>query len=132
MAGQRFIPLALGLGVMVVASEHGAAASAESGPIRCEIKVLRDGGGVQLEGMVFASDKVAGSYRLQVRKTSGGGSSNVNQGGNFSAAPDAPAKVGMVTLGGDDAAYSAKLQVTWSGGTVECEESVGGAKERNL
>jgi hypothetical protein len=134
-SGRRFIPLALGLGVMVVASqasEHAAPAKAEAGPIRCEIQVKHEGGGVQLEGVVFASDAIAGSYRMQVRKTSAGGSSNVSQGGDFSAGPDAPARVGLVTLGGDDGAYSAKLKVTWTGGSVECEETIGRTKSHDL
>ncbi len=134
-SGRRFIPLALGLGVMVVASqasEHGASAKAESGPIRCEIQVKHEGGGVQLEGVVFASDAVKGSYRMQVRKTGGGGSSNINQGGDFRAGPQAPARVGTVTLGGDDGSYSANLKVTWDGGTVECEETVGKLKSHDL
>ncbi len=137
-SGRRFIPLALGLGVMVVADgqagEQGAQAEAkaEAGPIRCEILVKPAGAGVQLEGLVFASGKVAGSYRLQVRKTGGGGTSNINQGGDFSAGPDAPARVGTVTLGGDGGSYSAKLKVTWDGGTAECEETVGRLKSRDL
>lgn len=135
-SGRRFIPLALGLGVMVVAagqaSDYGAAAKSESGPIRCEIQVTQNGGLVQLEGIVSASEDVTGSYRLQVRKSGDGGSSNVSQGGDFNAGPGAPAKLGTVNLGGDDGSFSAKLKVTWDGGSVECEESVGQSKSRSL
>ena len=126
--GRRIVTLALGLGVMILAAqggENGMNAQA-GGPVHCEIQVKPLGGGIELQGIVFASTPVQGAYELQVSKSGGGGSSNINQGGDFDASPNAPARLGVVTLGGDKGTYRARLKVMWNGKTIQCEKSVGG------
>ncbi len=127
--GRRIVTLAFGLGVMVVAAQGGEKAmdaEAKSGPVRCEIEVKPLGGGVELQGVVYSNAPVSGAYQLQVSKSGNGSSSNINQGGNFDAKPDQPAKLGIVRLGGDGGSYQAKLKVTWNGEEIECEKTVGG------
>lgn len=127
--GSRIVTLALGLGVMIVAAQSGddgMTAKAASGPVRCEIQVEKLGSGVQLQGVVFANEAVQGAYEMQVSKSGGGGRSNINQAGGFDAGPRAPAKLGIVQLGGDDGTYRAKLKVTWNGEEIECEKKIGG------
>lgn len=126
--GLQPAPLALGLGLMAAALQSGGAkVSAETagGPVRCEIRVTSLGGGVELQGVVFADAAINGAYALQV-SSSGNGRSNVNQAGRFSASPDGPAKLGSVRLGGDSSTYRATLKVTWNGEEIECEKTVGG------
>ncbi len=133
-AGRRFIPLALGLGVMIVAGRsqvHPASAKAVSGLVRCEIEFTASSGGVEFQGAVFANAEVEGRYQLQVGKI-GGGRSNINQGGAFKAGPDAPARLGKVTLGGDGGSYSAKLKVMWDGEAIECEKTVVGGPPKRV
>jgi hypothetical protein len=67
---------------------------------------------------------VMGSYQLRVSKTGDGGSSDINQSGEFSAGPGGPSTLSTVTLGGDGGSYVARLTVTWDGGTIECTERV--------
>ncbi len=127
--GGRIVTLALGLGVMVIGlqgGESGMKAQAGGGKIRCEIQVEKLGSGVQLQGVVFANETVHGAYQMQVSKTGGGGSSNINQAGGFDARPNSPAKLGIVQLGGDGGVYRAKLKVTWNGEEIECEKKIGG------
>jgi hypothetical protein len=127
--GGKIITLALGLGVMVLAAQAGEDAmkvQAAGGPVRCDIQVKPLGGGVELQGVVFANSAIHGAYELQVSKSGGGGTSNINQGGAFNARPDEPAKLGVVTLGGDKATYRAQLKVMWDGQEIECEKTVGG------
>jgi hypothetical protein len=101
-------------------------AGAAGGPVRCEIRVTPLGGGVELQGVVFADAAIQGAYALQV-SAAGGGRSNINQAGRFSARPDVPAKLGLVRLGGDSGStYRATLKVTWNGEEIECEKTVGG------
>lgn len=124
--GRRIVTLALGLGVMVMAAQGGAkpaSAKAVSGSLRCELEVKQRAGGVELQGVVFANAKVEGSYQLQIRKTGGGGSSDINQGGEFNAGPGLPARLGIVSLGGDDGSYSARLTVRWNGEVIECQRT---------
>jgi hypothetical protein len=94
--------------------------------VRCEILVKEHGNSVALEGVVFAKTAIEGSYQLRVSKSGGGGSSNINQSGDFSAGPDEPSTLGTVTLGGDGGSYVARLKLTWDGGSIECAERIGG------
>jgi hypothetical protein len=120
-----FVPAALGVGVIsVIASGIERVDASQS--IRCEIQVKEHGNAVALEGVVFAKNAVEGSYQLRVSKTGGGGSSDINQSGDFSAGPGEPSTLGTVTLGGDGGSYIARLTVTWDGGAIECTERVGG------
>jgi hypothetical protein len=126
--GRRFLPLALGLGVMVMAAQSGddGMKAYAGGPVRCKIEVEQSGNGVELQGVVYASKAVRGSYELVVTKSAGGSRSNIAQAGEFDASPDTPTRLGIVQLGGDSGSYSAKLKVKWDGDEVECHKSAGG------
>ena len=128
--GRRIVTLALGLGVMVLAANSGEdgqmKAQAAGGSVRCEIEVKELGSGVRLQGVVYADQGGHGEYQLQVRKSGGGGSSNINQAGEFSARANAPARLGVIQLGGDDGTYDARLKVFWNGQEYECRKSIGG------
>lgn len=128
--GRRIITLALGLGVMVLAANSGEdgemTAQAADGSVRCEIQVEDLGTGVQLQGVVFAEQGGQGAYQLQVRKSGGGGSSNINQAGEFSARAHAPTRLGIIQLGGDGGSYDAQLKILWNGEEIVCRKSIGG------
>lgn len=128
--GRRFVTLALGLGVMVLAANSGEdgqmKAQAADGSLRCQIEVEDLGSGVQLQGVVFADQGGYGSYQLRVSKSGGGGSSNVNQSGEFSASGNAPTRLGIIQLGGDGGSYDAQLKVFWNGEEIVCRKKIGG------
>ena len=54
---------------------------------RCEIRAETDGRGVVLEGLVFADVPLTGTYRFRISQRGAGGSSQINQGGEFEATP---------------------------------------------
>ena len=117
---------AVGMGTLVSLVVAGALAStvtaeAGSGSIRCEIHANPSSGGVALEGIVYAKSAVQGSYTFRVSKSGGSGSSDINQSGDFSAAPGAPGSLGTVSLGGGGS-YRARLEVTTDGGSASCSE----------
>jgi hypothetical protein len=130
------VPLALGLGAIGLSDRMG---SVEAGsatiarligqgmakPLRCELRVTESGHGVVLEGIVVAKTAIEGAYRLRVSQAGGAGSSDIHQSGDFSAGPGAPSTLATITLG--RGSYSAQLRVTWTGGSIECSEHVGGA-----
>jgi hypothetical protein len=118
------LPAVLGLGA-VGASKVDAGAGG-SQPVRCEIRVTKHGGSVTLEGVVVGRTSIQGSYTLRVSKSGGGGSSDIDQSGNFSAVSGASTTIGVVSLGGGGS-YVAKLKVTADGRTTECTERVAGA-----
>jgi hypothetical protein len=123
------VPVALGVGVIGAIDssvERVDAGQKASHPIRCEIQVKERGHGVALEGVVFATTAIDGSYQLRVSNAARGGSSDINQSGEFSAAPGEPSALGTVTLGGDGGSYVATLTVTWNGGSIECTERARG------
>lgn len=128
--GRRIVTLALGLGVMVLAANCGEdnqmKAQAADSPVRCEIEVKDFGSGVQLQGVIFSQQNGSGEYQLRVRKTGGGGSSNINQAGEFSVKANAPARLGVIQLGGDGGSYDAQLKVFWNGEEIVCRKTIGG------
>lgn len=98
-----------------------SASAGNNGAVRCEIDVRDSGGGVTLQGRVYAKTGVEGSYRMRVSSTSG---SNINQSGGFSASPGSPGDLGLVSLGGSGS-YTARLEVSWDGGATTCTERGG-------
>jgi hypothetical protein len=121
----KVTPVILGIGVAAATIGTGQAGSS-AGPLRCEIEATLEGPMVSLAALVYADAPLGGSYRFNVESAGGGGGSNISQGGNFSAGPDAPAILGRVNLGGNSI-YDATLEVTADGLTVECEERIGGS-----
>jgi hypothetical protein len=100
--------------------------SAASEGVRCEIAVEEQAGRVMLEGFVDTASRISGSYELLVSKTGGGGSSDISQGGEFSADAGARTALGTVVLDGDGS-YTAKLKIRWNGKTATCRESLRGS-----
>lgn len=114
----------LGLGFVMAAPDNASAGGA--GGLRCEIYQSHRGGGVVLEGVVFANGAADGSYQFNITKSGGGGSSNINQGGDFSLGSGGKTTVGSVSLGGEGS-YTASLRVSAGGQSVSCKERVGGS-----
>lgn len=111
----------------------GAAAGDDAGAgwftsdrVECEIKVTPGPSGTQLQGVVHARDTVSGRYELSVEQDGMSGHSMINQAGGFDAIPDTPARLGVVTIGGDGGGYTAKLKVHADGETFTCAKRVGG------
>ena len=101
------------------------AATAASGPVRCEIQKATSGGTLTLTPVVRADAPVNGSYKFKVTGGSRGGSSTVDQGGPFTAAAGGTAKLSTVQVGAGGS-YDATLTVTWNGSSVSCSERIGG------
>jgi len=116
----------LGLGAAGFATADGQP-GASTEPLRCEIVQSAAHGMTALEGVLHTDAAISGSYRFRVVSSGGGNSSNITQGGEFSAAPDAPAKLGVVMLGNAGGSYKATLEVIADGKTIACAERKGGA-----
>lgn len=92
----------------------------------CDIGATPAGGGmVKLDALVHADKAVSGSYTFRIEKTGGGGSSTINQGGDFDAKAGQTATLSTVSLGGKGAQYKATLDVTIGGKTVSCTKQTG-------
>ena len=119
------LPMAFAAGVAAISTAVNAGADASS-PVRCEINAKRSGNSTTLDGVVTAKRGIKGSYRLSITKSGGGGQSDIDQSGLFSAAPGAAATVGTVTLGGPGS-FVAILTITGDGKTTDCSRQIGGA-----
>jgi hypothetical protein len=121
----------IGLGAAGFATADGspdaAPGAAYDEPIRCEIVASPAKGMIALEGVLHANAPISGSYRFRVVSHGGGGSSNIQQGGEFFAGPNEPASLGTVMIGNGGGSYDARLEVIANGKTIACTERTGGA-----
>jgi hypothetical protein len=71
----------------------------EENSMHCEVRARHTDRGVELEGFVHADRATSGSYRLVVN---GGGanSSEIEQSGEFDAAPGEAVSLGLAEIGG--------------------------------
>jgi hypothetical protein len=93
---------------------------------RCEIRAESNDGGVVLEGLVFADAPLTGTYSFRISQRAPGGSSQINQGGDFEATPGEPESLGTVSVGSGPNSFTATLTVSFDdGGTVDCSAGTG-------
>lgn len=120
-----FAALLLPVGALATMATTSSAKLLDS-PQICEIGVKSAGGTVRLDALVNADKAVAGSYTFRVEKSGGGGSSTINQGGDFDAKAGQTATLSSVSLAARGAVYKAALDVTIDGKTVRCTKQTGG------
>jgi hypothetical protein len=93
--------------------------------LACKIGINRNGPAMEILALVSAPRPIQGSYRLQVTMQAPYGGSTMNHGGTFMAGPGAPQVVGRFALSGGGR-YTATLQVTADGHTIDCTERIDG------
>ena len=113
-------PVALTVGALSMTAVPPAA-PAHAADAHCELKASKRGGATTLEGFVTSPSAISGSYRISVNSTgSGGGGSDIDQSGAFSAKAGSPVSLGVVTIGGPSGNYSAELTVKHASGGTMC------------
>ena len=117
--------LALVLTPFAVAEGSDAAMAAKSSkPLTCEIRSTDIRGGIRLEAIVIGRAGGSGEYEFVVAKSSGGGTSNISQGGEFDIGAGKETVVGEVTLGsGEKAKVQARLTVGSASGKPVCQDT---------
>ncbi|MBN9234641.1 MULTISPECIES: curli-like amyloid fiber formation chaperone CsgH [Phyllobacteriaceae] len=95
-----------------------------SGPLRCEIRGRVQGNTIFIEPVVRSDEGVSGSYSITVSGGGAGGSSNIRQGGEFTALPGHPTALGQISLSAADASYDVKLKVAAAGTSATCTKQV--------
>ena len=98
---------------------------ADDEPFHCEVRTSYRNGMTMLEGVVESDEALSGRYQFRVVSAGRSGSSNIQQGGQFSVDADETVTLGRVSLGGSSADYDATLTVTLDGVTTECVEEGG-------
>ncbi|MFZ2103393.1 MAG: curli-like amyloid fiber formation chaperone CsgH [Oricola sp.] len=115
------------MGLAAAGCSAGASETVAAGDaVSCAIDVTARSGAIGLGAIVQASRPVTGSYRFNVTGSGGGGSTNISQGGGFSAGPGDDARLGTLMLGNHGASYDVRLDVNVGGHDYHCVETVGG------
>ncbi|ANK94959.1 MULTISPECIES: curli-like amyloid fiber formation chaperone CsgH [Rhizobium] len=92
----------------------------------CEIKATPGVGMVRLDALVHADKHVGGTYTFHVEKVGNGGSSTINQSGDFDAIEGHAAMLGSVSLDSKGAKYNATLDVIVGDESFSCVKQIGG------
>lgn len=92
----------------------------------CEIKATPGAGTVRLDALVHADKHVGGTYTFHVEKVGDGGSSTINQSGDFDAVEGHTAILGSVSLDSKAAKYTATLDVVIRDRSFSCTKQIGG------
>jgi hypothetical protein len=96
-------------------------------PITCSVLGESQGRGIRFRGRIVSPEGAAGTYLIVIRKSGPSGTSNVSQGGAFTAAAGAETLVGSATLSLEPGAdYGVTMQVDADGRSFTCETLSGG------
>ncbi|MBY5463957.1 hypothetical protein BAE36_02295 [Rhizobium leguminosarum bv. trifolii] len=101
-------------------------ANQSDGAQLCEIKATPGAGMVRLDALVHADKYVGGTYTFHVEKVGDGGSSTINQSGDFDAVEGRTAILGSVSLDSKGAKYKATLDVVIRVRSFSCTKQIGG------
>ncbi|QQA43298.1 curli-like amyloid fiber formation chaperone CsgH [Pelagovum pacificum] len=94
--------------------------TATAAPLRCGLQVTEAGGMVTVEGVVQSDTAVSGSYALNLTRSAGGGTAQVQQGGAFTLAAGESGRIGRAEFNGRAADIDGQLTVNVSGADLVC------------
>jgi hypothetical protein len=119
------LPMTLGVVALLALGGAGVAASttsgADNGGLACGVSTQTAGGMLTLEGVVQSPEAISGEYRFALKSSGGGGSTNINQGGQFSATAGMPVSLGKVTVNAG-ANIDLDFNVTFGGRKYDCSQ----------
>lgn len=114
--------IALGLVLAGLAASAGFANSS-NGSVQCGIAKTNQQGMLSLEGTILSPVAVSGEYRFAIRSSSNGGSSNISQGGYFTANANEATPLGRVMVNAGST-YDIEFDVTAGGQKIDCSQDV--------
>ena len=112
----------LGLGLAGFAVTSGMASST-AGSKECGIVTSTQNGMLVIEGTILSPVALDGSYQFSIQNSGGGGSSNVSQGGYFTAAANQQTLLGKVMINAGSN-YTIGFDVTANGKKLDCGQEV--------
>jgi len=119
---RRIGAIALGLAVAALAANAGLASSTGD-TTQCGIATSSERGMLTLEGTILSPVALSGEYRLALRSSSNGGSSNISQGGYFTANANEATPLGKVLINAGSS-YSIEFNVTAGGQKIDCDQDI--------
>ena len=118
---RRIGAIALGLAVAALAANAGLANS--SAGTQCGIATSSERGMLALEGTILSPVALSGEYRFAIQSSSSGGSSNISQGGYFTANANEATPLGKVLINAGSN-YSVVFDVTADGHKIDCDQDI--------
>src|SRR6218665_3998742 len=119
---QRGSAMLLGLALVGFAASAGFANSTAS-TTQCGIATSSERGMLALEGTILSPVALSGEYRFAIQSSSNGGSSNISQGGYFTANANEATPLGKVLINAG-ATYNIVFDVTAGGQKIECNQDI--------
>ena len=114
--------IALGIAITAIAASAGMANPGTSS-VQCGIAKTTQNGMLALEGTLTSPVAVSGEYRFAIQSSSNGGSSNISQGGYFTANANEPTSLGKVMLNAG-ASYNIVFDITAGGKNIDCNQEL--------
>ena len=116
------IQTTLAAAAAITAIGFAANANAAGGDFACGVMTKTQGGMLAIEGTLVSPTALNGEYRFALKSAGGGGSTNISQGGQFSAAPNAEISLGQVMVNAGSN-VSVDFTVTANGKTFDCSQT---------
>jgi hypothetical protein len=116
------IQTTLAAAAALTAIGFAANANAAGGDFACGVVSKAEGGMLAIEGTLVSPTALVGEYRFALKSAGGGGSTNISQGGQFSAAPNAEISLGQVMINAGSN-VSVDFTVTANGKTFDCSQT---------
>ncbi|MBJ7577115.1 hypothetical protein JHC09_04365 [Devosia sp. MC532] len=91
--------------------------------ISCGIHASTERGMKSLEAVVYSLETISGEYRLSMKGSGGSGSTNINQGGGFTAPKAQTITMSKVTVSAD-AKLNIDFTITAKGVTYDCSNTI--------
>ncbi|KKB79897.1 hypothetical protein VW35_05310 [Devosia soli] len=105
----------------VSAVGFAANANASGGDFACGVVTKTQNGMMSVEGTLLSPTALIGQYRFAFKSSGNGGSTNISQGGQFTAAPNAEVSLGQVMVNAGSS-ISVDFTVTVNGKTFDCSQ----------
>jgi hypothetical protein len=118
---RRSSAIALGLVVATLAANAGLANSGTT--TQCGIATSSQNGMLALEGTILSPVALSGEYRFAIQSSGNGGSSNISQGGYFTANANEATPLGKVLINAGSN-YSVVFDVTAGGQKIDCDQDI--------
>jgi hypothetical protein len=118
----RLSSIALGLVVAGLAASAGLANPTSSDTL-CGVATRSESGMLALEGTILSPVALSGEYRFAIRSSGNGGSSNISQGGFFTANANEATPLGKVLIIAGSS-YDIDFQVAAGGKTIQCDQDI--------
>lgn len=110
-----------GLTLAGAAAPSGMAKANASSSIQCGVATSSQGAMMTMEGAILSPTKLTGEYSFRVRSQGKGGSSNISQGGMFSASANQVTTLGQVTVNAG-AKVTIDFEITSDGHKLDCSK----------